>query len=724
MPIDPSYAGRTYPATAPYEVGVEKIREFADAIGDPNPAYRDRDAARALGHPDVIAPPTFPIAVTFPRSRARFHRRPRARDRLQPGRARRAALHLQPSGARRRLADRHGHPGHDSLRRGARHDHLAQRRRDRRGRARGQRLVDARGPGGRTDASLVRASQFDDVEVGTELPAQTFPIHRADLVRYAGASGDFNVIHWNERFARSVGLPDVIAHGMFTDGDRRPRRHRLGGRPRSGRRLRRPVHPAGAGARRRRGRHRRGHRRRRRGPSPTGRSASTRRRPTRARRCWAGPGPSCSSSRARAERHPLLGADHPAPRRTGPSGGGGRDRGRGRVGRARGRRCRGAAARDGWRQQPGGRRRGLRRDRAPGRDGRCGHRRGGRARPAGRGRCRLGPRRGAGRRRGLRGVEALSGIPGLAGATPIQNVGAYGQEVARPSPGFASSTARPGRGRPRGRDCGFGYRSSASRGRPSRGAGGGFRLEHSARLGRPVRYAELAATSASKASGRLPWTCAPPCSTCGGPRAWCSTPPTTTPGAPARSSPTRSSLRRTTRPVCPDDAPRWPESDGRVKVSAAWLIERAGFTQGYGAGRAHVSSKHTLALTNRGGGRAPSLALALAREVRDGVRTRFGIELVTEPVLVDCALWTQIDGLEQNRGGRWCSAASDHGESGQGEAGGSVASQVLTPSSRRGAKVGRRARRPYRVPGQPGQLGVTEPVDVAGDLVPLEQPRA
>lgn len=55
-----------------------------------------------------------------------------------------------------------------------------------------------------------------DVEVGTELPAQTFPVRRADLVRYAGASGDFNVIHWNERVARSVGLPDVIAHGMFT----------------------------------------------------------------------------------------------------------------------------------------------------------------------------------------------------------------------------------------------------------------------------------------------------------------------------------------------------------------------------------------------------------------------------------------------------------------------------------------------------------------------------
>jgi acyl dehydratase len=69
MPIDPAYAGRTYPATPPYEVGIEKIREFADAIGDPNPAYRDRAAARALGHPDVIAPPTFPFVLTFRASR-------------------------------------------------------------------------------------------------------------------------------------------------------------------------------------------------------------------------------------------------------------------------------------------------------------------------------------------------------------------------------------------------------------------------------------------------------------------------------------------------------------------------------------------------------------------------------------------------------------------------------------------------------------------------------
>ena len=65
MALDQSFVGRKYPPTPPYEVGREKIREFADAIGDPNPAYRDVEAARALGYPDVIAPPTFPIVLSM-----------------------------------------------------------------------------------------------------------------------------------------------------------------------------------------------------------------------------------------------------------------------------------------------------------------------------------------------------------------------------------------------------------------------------------------------------------------------------------------------------------------------------------------------------------------------------------------------------------------------------------------------------------------------------------
>lgn len=69
MPLDQSFVGRSYPPTAPYEVGREKIREFAEAIGDGNAAYTDPDAAKALGHPDVIAPPTFPFVITYAAAR-------------------------------------------------------------------------------------------------------------------------------------------------------------------------------------------------------------------------------------------------------------------------------------------------------------------------------------------------------------------------------------------------------------------------------------------------------------------------------------------------------------------------------------------------------------------------------------------------------------------------------------------------------------------------------
>ena len=92
----------------------------------------------------------------------------------------------------------------------------------------------------------------------------------------------------------------------------------------------------------------------------------------------------------------------------------------------------------------------------------------------------------------------------------------------------------------------------------------------------------------------------------------------------------------------PEGAPTWPTVDeGRVKTSAAWLIDRAGFGKGYGldrdGGRAALSTKHTLALTNRGGATADEL-LALAREIRDGVAASYGITLVNEPVLVGCSL--------------------------------------------------------------------------------------
>ena len=87
-------------------------------------------------------------------------------------------------------------------------------------------------------------------------------------------------------------------------------------------------------------------------------------------------------------------------------------------------------------------------------------------------------------------------------------------------------------------------------------------------------------------------------------------------------------------PVAPDGAPSWPEPTGGVKVSAAWLIEQSGFGKGWGSGAVGLSSKHSLALVNRGGGTTAEL-LAVARTIRDGVHDRFGITLVNEPVLVD-----------------------------------------------------------------------------------------
>ena len=87
----------------------------------------------------------------------------------------------------------------------------------------------------------------------------------------------------------------------------------------------------------------------------------------------------------------------------------------------------------------------------------------------------------------------------------------------------------------------------------------------------------------------------------------------------------------------PDDAPRFEQPDGRVKTSAAWLIDHAGFTKGYGRGRASLSNKHVLALTNRGDASTEDI-LALAQEIRAGVEQTYGVTLVPEPVLVGCSL--------------------------------------------------------------------------------------
>jgi UDP-N-acetylmuramate dehydrogenase len=239
---------------------------------------------------------------------------------------------------------------------------------------------------------------------------------------------------------------------------------------------------------------------------------------------------------------------------------------------------------------------------------------------------------------GYAGLEALSGIPGRVGAAPIQNVGAYGQEVAQTVAWVRvldRSTHDVVLLDPQ--ECGFGYRDSVFK-RSDRYVvlAVAFALEHS-RLGAPVRYAELARRLGVAVGARVPATDV---------RAavlelrrgkgmvldaedhdtWS-----------AGSFFTNPLLDPEEAATLPEDAPRWLTDDGRVKTSAAWLIEQAGIGKGHGAGAARVSTKHTLALTNRGGATTAEL-LELAREIRAAVLDRFGVTLVAEPVLVGAEL--------------------------------------------------------------------------------------
>jgi UDP-N-acetylmuramate dehydrogenase len=234
------------------------------------------------------------------------------------------------------------------------------------------------------------------------------------------------------------------------------------------------------------------------------------------------------------------------------------------------------------------------------------------------------------------GVEALSGIPGSVGATPIQNVGAYGQEVSS-----TISKVRVWDRRLRGvrtfaaADCGFGYRTSRFKADPSRHVvlDVTFQLRQG-ELGTPVEYAELARALGVEPGARAPLPDVR--------RAVLALRAGKGMVLDAGDHDTWSAGSFFTNPVLdaadvPPEAPAWPQPDGSVKTSAAWLIERSGFGKGYGTGAARVSTKHTLALTNRGDATTDDL-LALAREVRAGVEARFGIRLVNEPVLVGCAL--------------------------------------------------------------------------------------
>jgi UDP-N-acetylmuramate dehydrogenase len=236
------------------------------------------------------------------------------------------------------------------------------------------------------------------------------------------------------------------------------------------------------------------------------------------------------------------------------------------------------------------------------------------------------------------GVEALSGIPGSTGATPIQNVGAYGQEVAQTIASVRTFDRRDGvmttfaAG-----DCEFAYRDSRFKG-DDRYLIVSVSFQFTVgELGAPIAYAELARTLGVEVGGRAPLAQVRE-SVLGLRRGKGMV-------LDAADADTRSAGSFFTNPIVapavadalPDDAPRWPQPDGRVKTSAAWLIERSGFTKGYGTGPAQLSSKHTLALTNRGQARAADVA-ALADEIRRGVATSFGIVLEPEPNLVGVTL--------------------------------------------------------------------------------------
>ncbi|MDQ3155517.1 MAG: UDP-N-acetylmuramate dehydrogenase [Actinomycetota bacterium] len=237
------------------------------------------------------------------------------------------------------------------------------------------------------------------------------------------------------------------------------------------------------------------------------------------------------------------------------------------------------------------------------------------------------------------GMEALSGIPGSVGATPIQNVGAYGQDVSQTIASVRTYDRIDTRIRTfAAAECGFSYRHSLFKAQPHRYVVLSVTFQFAlGDLGAPIAYAELARALGIEVGDRAP-AAAVREAVLGLRRGkgmvldpedhdtWSSGSFFTNPLLDAELAAT-----------LPEDAPRYPQPDGTVKTSAAWLIERSGFGKGYGDGAARVSTKHTLALTNRGEATTADL-LGLAREIRSGVEAKFGITLVNEPVLVGCRL--------------------------------------------------------------------------------------
>jgi UDP-N-acetylmuramate dehydrogenase len=243
---------------------------------------------------------------------------------------------------------------------------------------------------------------------------------------------------------------------------------------------------------------------------------------------------------------------------------------------------------------------------------------------------------------GWSGIECMSGIPGLVGATPIQNVGAYGQEVSETivsvrvydRTAAAFDTLPP-------EACRFGYRASIFK-RNERWVVTSVRFAFAASQdAAPIRYAELA-RALSVPTGHRPSTRAVRQAVLALRRAKGmllepDDPESVSAGSffvnPIVSNEIVDEVARRAgeRPAA------FPEAAGRTKLAAAWLVERAGFQKGWSLGNVGVSRKHALALVNRGGATAREL-LEAATRIRSGVHERFGVLLEPEPVLVGCSL--------------------------------------------------------------------------------------
>ncbi|WP_282703369.1 UDP-N-acetylmuramate dehydrogenase [Streptomyces sp. CC219B] len=251
---------------------------------------------------------------------------------------------------------------------------------------------------------------------------------------------------------------------------------------------------------------------------------------------------------------------------------------------------------------------------------------------------------------GLAGIECLAGIPGSAGATPIQNVGAYGQEVSSTITEVIAYDRHSGQTVTLTNDeCAFTYRHSRFKAHPERYVvlRVRFELEDADGLSGPVKYAETARALGVEPGDRVPLAAAretvlklragkgmvldPEDHDTWSAGSFFTNPILTEPQFAAFRARVRERLGDGVEP------PAYPAGEGHTKTSAAWLIDKAGFTKGYGTGPARISTKHTLALTNRGGATTEDL-LALAREVVAAVHDAFGITLVNEPVTVGVSL--------------------------------------------------------------------------------------